>query len=105
MAEARAHVKRSGGCYIMAERFQESLAQIIAQQGQDQVRIEPTSRADVSARRQFVDMQQGFQPFEREFNLPPQPVCGEYLRGRVILGPQRCADNQKFRGNQRAWLE
>jgi hypothetical protein len=35
------------------------------------MRIEPTSGAKVGARRQLVDMKQGFQPFERELDLPP----------------------------------
>src|SRR5271166_1480234 len=71
------------------ERLQEILAQIVAQQRKDEMRIEPTSRPEVGMRRQLVDMEQGFQPLEREFDLPPESVCGEYLRGGVALRRQR----------------
>ena len=67
--------------------------------------IQPTSCAEVGTRRQLIDMEQGFQPFEREFDLPPKPVCGEYLHGRVVLGWQRGAKDQKLRGDQRARIE
>jgi len=69
------------------------------------VRIEPTSCAEVGARRQLVDMEQGFQPLEREFDLPPEPVCDEDLHGRVVLRRQRGAENQKLRGDQGARIE
>jgi len=69
------------------------------------MRIEPTSCSKVGARRQLVDMDQRFQPFERAFNLPPEPVCGEDLVGRVVLGRQRRAKDQKFCGGQRTRIE
>ena len=69
------------------------------------MRIEPASCTEAGVCRQLIDTKQGFQPFEREFNLPPQPVCGEYLPGRVALDRQRCANNHELRGGQRARIQ
>lgn len=69
------------------------------------MRIQPASGAELSARRQHVDMDQRFQPFEREFDLPPQPAGGEYRLGRVALGRQRGSKDQELRGDQALWIQ
>lgn len=58
------------------------------------MRIEPTSRPKIAARRQFVDVELGFQPFERKFDLPAQAVGGEPLLGRMACGWQRGAEDE-----------
>src|ERR1700728_4289219 len=75
--------KSSGG------RLQEILAKVVAQQSENEVGVKPTSRSGFGPRWQPVDMQQGFQALEREFDLPAQSVHGEYIFCRVAVYRQR----------------
>ena len=50
-------------------------------------------------------MQQRFQPLEREFDLPAQPVHGENVFRRVPSFPQRCYYDQERRRDQGARVE
>jgi hypothetical protein len=69
------------------------------------MRIEPTSCPEIGVCRQFVDMEPGLQPLEREFDLPPQPVCGEYRRSRIVLARQRRPDHQVLGRDKGARIE
>jgi hypothetical protein len=45
------------------------------------VGIQPTSRASLGFCPKLVDMEQGFEPFEGKFNLPPESVDSQNIDG------------------------
>src|SRR3954466_5713879 len=91
--------KSSGG------RVQEVLAEVVTQQGQDEVGVEPTSRSALGPGWEPVDVQQRFQPFEGKLDLPPQPVDRENRPGAVSILGQRCRQDHEVRCNQAARVE
>src|SRR6476661_2879342 len=77
--EQRASVTRSSG-----GRFQEILANVFGEQGEDAVGIQPTQAPRRGAGWYLIDMQQGLHSFEGELDLPSQPVDGTDFLGRDL---------------------
>src|SRR5271170_7928748 len=73
----RASSKSRGG------RFQEILAVVVGRDGEDQMRVNPTSRALVGSGGQTIEVQQTLQSLESEFDLPAQAIHGEYFLGGI----------------------
>lgn len=67
--------RHSEGAYLSSSmsrggRFQEILAMFVNRDGEDEMRPNPTLRAFFGPCRQSVEVQQAFQSFESEFDIP-----------------------------------
>ena len=92
-------VARSSGGKRLAE-----VGQAIQQYGDEEFGVNPTPRQPVRGGREGLEMQQAFEPFEDEFDLPAQAVQRHHPRGGHRRG-QRGDEERIFTGLQGAGVE
>jgi hypothetical protein len=54
---------------------------------------------------QPIDMQQRFQPLERQFDLPPQAIRREHLLGGIVVGRQGRGQHHELCRDQTARID